>query len=208
MPEDTTETITQVIQNNHPNLTEFNGASTENIRVFLDSLERRGRYEDWDSPQKLKDQRVMCTGGAAKFIENPQYAGADLATLKKALKERYGPSVSKAEAYAIVMSLKQENATEAEFAEIIENKMGELEDALAIGTGAEREELFITIFLKEARQALGGALIVQDFATFSRLLHKASLLEAKQAEMKKKTNYDPKARLRKDHVHNLVVNAW
>ena len=86
--------------------------------------------------------------------------------------------------------------------------MGELEEALAIGTGAEREKLFITIFLKGARQALGEALIAQDFTTFSQLLHKASLLEAKQAERKKKTNYDPKARLRKDYVHNLVVNAW
>ena len=90
------------------------------------------------------------------------------------------------------MSLKQENATVAEFAKVIENKTGELEDALAIGTGAEREELLITIFLKGARHALGEALIVQDFMTFSRLLHKASLLEAKQAEKKKKTNYKPR----------------
>ena len=195
MPDDTTETITRVIQNNHPKLTEFSGASTENIRVFLDNLERRIRYEDWDSPKKLKNLRVMCTGGAAKFIENPQYAGADLATLKKALKERYGFSVSKADAYAIVMSPKQDNATVPEFAEVIENKTGELEDALAIGTGSKREELLITIFLKEARQALREALIVQDFTTFSRLLHKASLLEAKQAEGKKKTNYKPKARV-------------
>ena len=101
MPEDTTETITRVIQNNHPMLTEFSGASTDHIRVFLENLERRGRYEDWNSPPKLKNLRVMCTRGAASFIENSQYAEADLATLKKALKERYGPSVSKAEAYAL-----------------------------------------------------------------------------------------------------------
>ena len=90
MSDDTTESITRVIQTNPPKLTEFSGASTENSRVFQDNLERRGRYEDWDSPKKLKNLRVMCTGGAAKFIENPQYAGADLATLKRALKERYG----------------------------------------------------------------------------------------------------------------------
>ena len=40
--------------------------------------------------------------------------------------------MSKTEAYSIVMSLKQDNATVAEFAEVIENKRGELEDALAI----------------------------------------------------------------------------
>ena len=36
---------------------------------------------------------------------------------------------------------------------------------------------------------------MQDLTTFSRLLHKASLLEAKQAEGKKKANYEPKARV-------------
>ena len=48
MPDDTTETIIRMVQNNHPKLTEFSGTSTGNIRVFLDNLERRGRYEDWD----------------------------------------------------------------------------------------------------------------------------------------------------------------
>ena len=205
MLEDTTETIKRVIQNNHPCLTEFGGSSTENIRVFLDNLERRGRYEDWDFPQKLKSLRVMCTGGAAKFIESSQYAGADLATLKKALKERYGPLVSKAEAYAMVMSLKQDNATVAEFAEVIESKTGELEDALVIRTGAEREELLIIISLKGTRHSsLGEALIVQDFTTFSRLLHKASLREAKQAEGKKKTNHEPKARV--GHIQDNLIH--
>ena len=99
-------------QNNTVNvlgrLTKFHGNGTTNLSSFIKSFEKRANLERWTEEDKCNLIRLLCADSAEVFLESlPNIDTLTYDQIKQSLKERYAPKITTAEAYSMLMAVRQ-----------------------------------------------------------------------------------------------------
>ena len=111
-------------------LPKFDGKGS--ITSFIKTINKRGLLEQWTDDNKADVVRYLCTGAAEVFIDsNPEMEDCDYKELCDSLKERFKARLSTSDAYAELLSIRQNRQSVTEYTERIERTAANLSDAVS-----------------------------------------------------------------------------
>lgn len=156
---------------------ESNYDGRSDVRIFIETSNRRCKLERWSDDRKAGVLRYLCVGVAEVFLELNTSDDASYDELCNALISRYTPNYSIAEAYAELMSLRQNKSPIHEFAEIVETAVRCFSHILELRDIEERDSLLIEVFRNGVNMPLKRDLILHRFTSFFELIKAAKKYE-------------------------------
>lgn len=158
-------------------LPKFDGRSS--VKKFIKSIEKRSLLESWTDEVKARIVRYLCTDLAEAFIDsNPELELANFDELCEHLNTRFGPKISRPEAYSELMSIRQNRQSVDDYAGQIESTAASLSDVIADLQDVDaRDELLISVFMSGLDPVLKRSLVVNTYETFSDLVRAAKRFE-------------------------------
>ena len=151
-----------------------------NITSFIKTINKRGTLEQWTDDNKADVLRYLCSGAAEVFIDsNPELEECDFKELCDSLKNRFKTKLTTSEAYAELLSIRQNRQSVTNYAESIERSAANLSDAIEdLKDQDKRNELLISVFMTGLDSHLKRGLVAREFDDFSTLIHTAKQCEA------------------------------
>lgn len=182
------------------------------IKKFLKTIDKRGRIERWTRRDKCRIIRCLCTDAAESFLDvNPQLANASYDLLCQKLIGRFDFKLSKAEAYDVLMSVKQRDSSIEDFAFRIEKTASEHDDVITeLKDINHRDEILISAFLAGVNLDIKRSLVVVEHSKFETLIHTAKRLErainsqrntAGGTDKQERSTYEQTERCHYDYKH-------
>ena len=158
-------------------LPKYDGKS--NIRYFLRTIDKRAKLEKWSDDDKATVVRYLCIGLAESFLDaNPEVEDYNYKEICDCLKERFETKLSKAEAYAEILAIKQNRRSVADYAGEIESKSADLIDTIPeLKDSDDREELLTSVFLNSIDAHIKRPLIVNEYDEFAEIVKAAKRFE-------------------------------
>ena len=158
-------------------LPKFDGRTS--VKKFLKSIEKRSQLEKWEEPDKARIVQYLCVDLAEAFIDsNPELENASFTDLSDRLLARFGPKISKPEAYTELMSVQQRRQSIDEYAGQIESTAANLSDILVELQDVEkRDELLVSVFMSGLDANIKRSLIVNEYKAFSDIVRAAKRYE-------------------------------
>ena len=158
-------------------LPRFDGRSS--VKKFIKSIEKRSLLENWDEESRARIMRYLCTDLAEAFIDsNPELETASFTDLCENLNARFGPKISRPEAYAELMAIRQNRQAVDDYAGQIESTAAGLSDIITeVQDAGERDELLISVFMSGLDPALKRSLVVNNYDTFTSVVRAAKRFE-------------------------------
>lgn len=166
-------------------LPKFDGRGS--VRQFLKNIQKRAQLEGWSETQKATVTKYLCTDLAEAYLDAHEEIDAlPYKELSEKLLERFEPKISKPEAYAELLGIRQVKRSIAEFAGEIEAKAGALSNVISeLKEAQTREELLTSVFLNGVDAYIKRALITTDFHKFNEIVRAASRYESTLSESKR-----------------------
>ena len=166
-------------------LPKYDGRS--DIQQFIKLVNKRSLVEGWTDEQKAIVIKYLCSDLAEAFLDaNPELNALGYPQLCESLTARFALKISKPEAYAQLLGVKQNRRTVAEYAGAIESTAAALNSVIGeLKVAATREELLTSVFMNGADQSLKKALVTSDFEKFGDIVRAASKLETTLNESKR-----------------------
>lgn len=158
-------------------LPRFDGKTS--IKKFLKSINKRSNLEKWTEDEKTAVVKYLCTGFAETYIDShPGLEDCSYDELCDQLITRFTPKLTTSDAYAQLLSVKQNRRSVTDFAENIETVAANISDAIEdLSDPDKRSELLISVFLSGLDPHLKRLLTISEFEDFTELLRTAKRCE-------------------------------
>lgn len=166
-------------------LPKFDGRSS--IKKFLKNIDKRSSLESWDDAKKANIVKYLCTDIAEGFIDShPELENCSYKDLCTELNNRFKLKITKPEAYAQLMNIKQNNLGITDYAGKIESTAADLSEIIPeLADQAGREELLISIFLNGLAQNIKRMLVSTEYEDFSEIVRAAKRCEHTLGEQRR-----------------------
>lgn len=169
-------------------LPKFSGKGS--VRSFLKTIDKRATLENWSDTEKANIVRYLCTESAEVFIDsNPDLEECNYTDLCNRLVERFKVKFSTSEAYAELLSVRQNRQSISEYTEKIERTAANVSDVIDdLKEQDSRNELLTSVFMAGLDSHLKRALVARKFEEFSDLIHAAKQCESTFTEPRRNIN--------------------
>ena len=150
------------------------------VTKFLNSFEKRAAIEKWSSDDKVNLLKLLFTGAAEVYVDSlPNLNELNYSQLKDALKTRFSRQISKAEAYAKLMGVRQNKSSIEDYIAEIESLALDFSDIVPdLCDIQKRDELLVSVFINGVDSHLKRIIAVSEFKSFSDISQAAKRLEA------------------------------
>lgn len=168
-------------------LSKFDG---KQVNTFLKNFEKRAIIEKWNETDKASLLTLVCSGNAEVFIDSlPNLKEMNYEQLKKALKDRFSQQISKAQAYAALMGVRQARKDIEEYIAEIESLAFEFSDVISdLRDSSLRDELLVSVFLNGVEVNIKKILSANEYSSFSDVCRAAKKCEATSSEGRRTVN--------------------
>ena len=166
-------------------LPKFDGRSS--IKKFLKSIYKRSTLESCDDERKAAIVRNLCTDMAEAFIDShPELENSSYKELCVELNKIFKSKITKSEACGILMSIRQEHCSIAEYAGKIERSAADLSEIITeLTEHTDLEKWLISIFINGLSQIIKRLLISVEYDEFSDLVRAAKQCEQTLSETRR-----------------------